>query len=175
MAFLASGGWDPTAFDPGATVLTFLVFLVVVFILGLAAWRPILNALENREQQVKSGLEEAERARDEAQRISAEFEAKVKAAQAEAQRMADEARAGAERLAAQIEADAKASADKLIDRARTEIGVAQRQALDEVRKLAVDLSIDAAEALLEKSVDTDDNRKLAAKVIQMVKKEGTGT
>lgn len=175
MSFLASGGWDPLSFDSGAVVWTFFVFIAVVFVMKKMAWGPILNALEARENQVKSGLEEAERARDEARRLSEEFDAKFKAAQADAQRMADEARAGAERLAAQIEADAKGSADKLIDRARREIAVAQRHALDEVRALAVDLSIDAAGAVLEKSVDSDDNRKLAAKVIKMVKKEGTGT
>ena len=175
MSFLAAGGWSPLTFDPTTLFWTFMVFIAVVFVLAMTAWRPILNALEAREEQVKSGLEEAERAREEARRISEEFEAKVKAAQADAQRMADEARAGAERLAAQIEADAKDSAEKLIDRARTEIAVAQRHALDEVRKLAVDLSIEAAGAVLEKTVDSDDNRKLAAKVIKMVKKEGTGS
>ena len=163
------------AFDPSVTVWTCVVFAVVVMIMAKAVWNPLLNAMEKRESQVASGLEEAERAREEAQRLTAEFDARMKEARAEAQRVADDARSQAEKIAVQVEADARANADRLIERARQEIETARRQALDEVRQLSVDVSIQAAGAVLKRSVDADDNRKLAAKVIKMVKKEGTGS
>ena len=175
MSLLASGGWSPITFDPGITVWSWVVFGIVAFILAKMAWNPLLAAMERRENQVRDGLEEAELARQEARRITEEFDAKVKAAQADAQRMAEDARQNAEKLAADIETEARERAERLLERAREEISVAQRQAVDEVRQQAVDLSIEAAKAVLKRSVDDEDNRKLASKVIQMVRKEGTGS
>jgi len=175
MSLLASGGWSPLNFDPGTLIWTFAVFTAVVLIMAKFIWRPLMNAMEAREQSVQSGLEEAANAREESRRLSAEFDEKFRQARAEAQAIADQARAAAEKLAADIEAAAQANAESLLQRARDEISMAQRQALEEVRDLAVDLSVRAAGAVLSKSVDGEDNRKLAAKVIRMVKKEGTGS
>ncbi len=165
--------WSPLDFDPGTLFWTWIVFSVVVFIVGKAIWKPLLGALEKRETQVAEGLQEAARAREEAARISQEFDAKVKQAQVEAQRIAEEARANAENLGARLESEARERAEKLIERAREEVALAQRQALEEVRTQAVDLAIEAAGAVLKKNVDGEDNRKIASNVIKMVK--GTGT
>jgi F-type H+-transporting ATPase subunit b len=175
LPLLAGDGWSPLSFDPGVLIWTWVVFTFVVFILAKTTWRPLLDALERRENKVAEGLKEAEEAREEARRIAEEFEAKVKAAHVEAQRIADESRASAERLSAELEGEAKERAEQLVDRAKDEINLARRQALEEIRERAVDLAISAAGAVLEKNVDEEDNRRLAANVIQMVSKEKTGS
>ena len=167
--------WSPLDFDPGTMVWTWVVFGVVVFILAKAAWNPLLDALEKREKQVADGLREAEAARAEAKRLAEDFDAKVKQSHIEAQRIAEEARNAAERMGQELEDAARARAEALISRARDEVALAQRQALEEVREHAVDLAIQAAGAVVSKNLDEDDNRKMAGNVIKMVKKEGTGS
>jgi len=160
--------FEPIKFDLNIFVFTWIVFGVVIMILGKFAWRPLLAKLDEREHRIASGLEEAEKAREEARRVTEEFASKVKEAQIEAQRIAAEARSSAERMASGIESKARERASKLVENARAEVAAAQRQAIEEVRRIAVDLSLTAAEAVVRQTVDEGRNRELAAKVIQEV-------
>lgn len=167
--------WTPLTYDPGTLIWTWVVFGAVVFLLAKFAWRPLITALEAREKKVADGLEEADRARAEAARISADFEKQVKEARAEAHRIAEQARASAEKLAAEIKVQARDEAERMIERARSEISLAQRQAMEDIRVMAVDLAIEAAGTVLQKSVDKEDNRRIAASVIESLQASPEGS
>lgn len=171
------GGYSPIQFDPNVFFWTILVFLVVMFLLGKFAWRPLLGALAERENRITGALQEAERAREEAKKMAADFDAKVREAQREASRITEEARTNGERLATEIESAARKRADQMVERARAEIQMAQRQAVEEVRRTSVELALAATEEVLKKNVDDGENRRLASNVIQMMsdRQQGTGS
>ncbi len=162
--------WDPLKYDPGTLFWTWAVFGLVAFILSKVAWRPLIAALETREKKIEEGLGKAERAEVEARRAAAETDAKLKEAYIKADRIVEETRARGEKLSKELEADARAQADKLLVRAREEIALAKQQAMEEMRVLAVDLSIEAAGTVLGRNVGQDDNRRLASEAIALMKR-----
>ena len=95
--------------DPGLFVWTILTFLILVALLARFAWRPLLQALERRQATIAQSLEDAQRARQELERLQRES----------AQIMA-QARAEAESILARSRSDAEALREELKQKARTE-------------------------------------------------------
>jgi F-type H+-transporting ATPase subunit b len=174
MLALPLGTWSPFHFDPGALFWTWVVFAAVVFILAKAAWKPLLASLEQREQKMKEGVERAERAEAEAKRAAAETETKLREAYAKADRIVEETRARGEKLAKELEADAHAQAEKLLTRAREEIDLAKSQAVEELRVQAVDLALEVAGSVLNRSLTGEDQRRLAREAVDLIGRDAGG-
>lgn len=162
--------WHPLKFDPGTLFWTWAVFGVVVFVLSKVAWKPLIAALEAREKKIEDGLSKAERAEAEAKKAAAETDAKLQEAYAKADRIVADTRARGEQLAKELEVDARSQAEKLLQRARDEIALAKQQAVEEMRVQAVDLAIEAAGAVLGRSVGGDDQRRLAQQAIEQMRR-----
>lgn len=169
-AFALLIDWDPLKFDPGTLFWTWAVFGLVVFVISKFAWGPLIAALEAREKKIEEGLSKAERAEAEAKRAAAETEARLKEAYTKADRIVEETRARGEKLAKELEGEARAAADKVLQRAREEIALAKQQAVEEMRVQAVDLALEAASSVLGRSVNQDDNRRLASAAIEQMKR-----
>ena len=75
LAVIASEGGNGGLLDvnPGLMIWTVVTFIVLLFILKKVAWKPILSALDKRENDIKEALEQAEKAKDEAKKISFPF------------------------------------------------------------------------------------------------------
>ncbi|MGB1620816.1 MAG: F0F1 ATP synthase subunit B, partial [Schleiferiaceae bacterium] len=69
-----------------------LVFLLLIFLLRKYAWKPILNAVNEREQSIEGALKAAEKARQEMESLQASNEAILKEAREERERILKEAR-----------------------------------------------------------------------------------
>ncbi len=128
------GGGENNLFagDVGNAIWTLVIFGLVVFVLGKFAWGPILNTLQARESFIHEALEKAKRDRDEAEARLREYEERLAAARAEATAIVDEGRRDAEVVKRRIEEDAKAEADKMIERAKREIQIATETATKEL-------------------------------------------
>ena len=94
--------------NPGLIIWTLATFGVLFLILAKFAWKPLLQALNEREGKIRSALEQADRAREEAARLLKQNEAAMARAEEEHQRMVREGRALAEKLKAEIVAKARA-------------------------------------------------------------------
>ena len=172
---LLSGGkpsWNPLAFDPGTTMLSFIVFMIVLYVLSKYAWKPLLATIEAREKRIADALSAAEKARAEAEALRRDFEQQTKAARMEADRALEEGRVAAERLARDIETRAHSDAERLRERAKEEIDLARRQALEDIRREAVELSIKVASVVVRKSLDDGEHRRIASEVVSEI---GTGS
>ena len=55
--------------NPGLILWTIITFIIVVLILRAVAWKPLLGALTAREQQIRSSLQHAEQAQQDAERL----------------------------------------------------------------------------------------------------------
>src|ERR1051325_5559738 len=97
--------------NTGLVIWTVVTFLCLVLVLTKAAWKPILDGLNNRESKIKSDLERAEEARREAETLRQNFEGQLAVAQKNIQNMMAQAKADGEKTRAQLLADAREEAE----------------------------------------------------------------
>ena len=144
----------------GLSIWTTFVFLSLLAILWKFAWGPILKALQDREDGIRSTLDQAANERGEAAKLLAEHRQQMADARRQAQQMIAEGKEAGERVRQDIEDRARAEGDAMIERARESIGREKDAALDELRKEAVDLALAAAAKLLQESLDEKKDREL---------------
>jgi F-type H+-transporting ATPase subunit b len=159
------GGFNPLAFDPGAFGLTIITILVLIFILSKFAWKPILAAIEQREQRITDAIGKAETDRKQAESMLADYRARVANVEAEVAALRDKGRQEGEALKAELKSRAEAEAKAAIDKARKEIELAKSQALLEIRREAVGLGLAVAGKVVGRSLDDADRRRLAQDVV----------
>ena len=94
--------------DPGLFIWTILTFLVLLTALAKFAWRPLLHSLAAREETIRTALADADRARQELERLNQESEAIIRQARVEAESIVGASRADAERLRGELREKARA-------------------------------------------------------------------
>ena len=163
-----TSGWMEKwlSFDPGLFMWTIVTFLIVLMILKWKAWGPLINALDKREEDIREALASAEKARQDAEKASSEYEDMMRKAQAEAQQIVSEGKAAGERVKNDIETAASGKADEIIEKAKAQIDVEREKAIQEIKSSVVDLSMEAAARVIEKNLESEDNRKLVNQVLE---------
>lgn len=146
--------------NTGLMVWTIVIFLIVLGVLSWAAFPKILGAVEARERHLEELAAAAERDRAEAARLLAEARRELEETHARAHEALTESRTAAERLREEILATARREQEELLARARRDIESERAAALESVRQDAVELSIRAAEKLVRRNLDAEDNRRL---------------
>jgi F-type H+-transporting ATPase subunit b len=116
--------------------------------------------LESRENTIKSSLEDAEKAKQELERLNTESEAIISEARSEAQSIRVEAKSAAEKIKADIMAQAGEDAKKLRDETEKQIQVEKDKAISEIRQEVVGLTITVAEKVIRKNLSKEDNQGL---------------
>ena len=156
------GGWMEKwlSFDPGLFMWTIVTFLIVLMLLKWKAWGPLMSVLDKRAEDIKNALLAADRAKEDAEKASQDYEKLVQKAHSEAQQIIADSKAAGERVKNEVESAAKEKAEEMIGKAKTEIKAESQKAIQEIKSLVVDLSIEAAEKIIEKNLDSEDNRKL---------------
>ena len=179
MAFVSEvqgseGGGGPSLFtgDLGNIFWSLVTFLAVLGVLGKFAWKPILNALQKREDFIRDSLEQAKKDREAAEARLTEYEDKLAAARAEATAIVDEGRRDAQVVKQKIEDDAKAEGDAVIERARREIAIATDTAVKELYSLTAKLSTDVASRIIRKELDAKEHERLIAEAIEELQAAG---
>jgi F-type H+-transporting ATPase subunit b len=150
-----------------ATLLAQIVsFLVLFGLLYFFAYKPILRMFDERSQRIKDSVEQAERVKEEAAAAEEENQKKLEAAAKEGQEaIARAMRAGDEaRQRAQQEAQVEAAG--LVEKARQEIQRERDEVVKELREEFADLTVAAAEKVIEKSLDKEAHRELIEKVLE---------
>ena len=163
-----TSGWMEKwlSFDPGLFLWTIVTFFIVLAILKWKAWGPLINALDKREEDIREALASAEKARQDAEKASSEYEDMMRKAQAEAQQIVSEGKAAGERVKNDIQSSANDKADEIIEKAKAQIDAERRKAIQEIKSSVVDLSMDAAAKVIERNLDSDDNRKLVDQALE---------
>lgn len=156
----AEGGGGPLDINVALIIWTLLIFGIVLFVLSRTAWPNILGAVERRETHIRELLEGAERDRAEAAALAEENRRLVEETRARTQEAINEARSQAEKMRAEMEAASARERTERMERAEREIAAAREAALDSVRREAATIAMAAAEKLVRRSLDTEDNRRL---------------
>jgi F-type H+-transporting ATPase subunit b len=146
--------------NTGLTVWTIVIFLIVLVILSRFAFPKILGAVEARERHLADLAEAAQRDRTEAAALVEEHRKLVDDTRAQVQKALGEATATADARRAEILEQAQRERDEMLARARADMGAERATMMEQVRRDSVDLAIRAAERLVRKNLDGDDNRRL---------------
>jgi F-type H+-transporting ATPase subunit b len=146
--------------DPGLYIWTIVTFLLLVALLARYAWRPLLEALERRQESIRKSLDDAQQAKQELERLNVESQRILSAARAEADQVLSSTRSDANRFREELKQKAQAEAAGIAKNAEKQIQMETARALQQIRTEAVDLSVAIASKLLERNVSREDNERL---------------
>jgi len=132
-----------------------VLFVALLFLLRKYAWKPILNAVNDREEGIKNALEEADKARQEMQNITADNEKILKEARAERDAMLKEAREIKNNMISEAKDEAKAQANKLMEQSKVAIQNEKLAAIADIKKQVANLSIDIAEKVVKEELSNE--------------------
>lgn len=126
-----------------------ILFVALIFLMVKFAWKPILNALNDREEGIKNALDSAEKAKLEMQNLQADNDKLLKEARAEREAMLKEAREVKNKMIEDAKGEAQAEAAKLIAQAQASIESEKKAAIADLKSQVADLSIDIAEKVVQ--------------------------
>lgn len=156
--------------DPGLFIWTIITFLVLLALLAKFAWKPLLTLLEKREETIRKSLDDAEKAKEELDRLTSEGDAIVAKARAEAQSIIAEGKSAAEKVRNETINNAKEQASGLLEKAEQRIQAEKDKAIQEIKNEVVDLSLTAAEKLIRKNLSSEENKALIEESLKEVKR-----
>jgi F-type H+-transporting ATPase subunit b len=152
--------------DPGLYIWTIATFLVLLALLAKFAWRPLLQALDERQAEIRKSLDEAQQARQELERVQHESAQLIARARVDADAIVSQGRSDADRLRQELRDTARAEAAAILRNAEKQIELQTLQAVRQIRTEAVDLSVMIAEKLIGRHLSKEDNERLIAETIQ---------
>jgi F-type H+-transporting ATPase subunit b len=154
--------------DPGLFLWTILTFLVLVTLLAKFAWRPLLQALDSRQELIRKSLDDAQQAKQELERLQHESAQIIRQARIDAEAVVAQSRSDAAKLGEEMRQKAKAEADGIIRNAERQIQLETQRALQQIRHEAVDLSVMIASKILRRNLTKEDNEKLIEEALKQV-------
>jgi F-type H+-transporting ATPase subunit b len=155
--------------DPGLFIWTILTFLVLLTLLAKFAWRPLLQSLEARQETIRKSLADAEKARQELERLNQESETIINRARVEAESIVGASRADAERLRGELREKARAEAEGIVRNAERQIQLETARALEQIRNEAADLSVAIASKIIQKNLTKEDNERLIDEALKQLR------
>jgi F-type H+-transporting ATPase subunit b len=144
-------------------------FLFVGLVLYLGVHKKIAAALDARSAMIAKELDEARRLRDEAEQVLADYKRKQGEVVTETKNIVDLAVREAEALAAETRKSVKEHFDRRIKLAEDKIARAEQDAVREVRTVAVDAAVAAAQSLIAKNLTADRAGQLVSESIDTLK------
>ena len=154
----------------GLVFWTAITFIFLLLILGKFAWKPILGAVSEREEGIKTALASAENARKEMENLSADNDRILKEARLECQAMLKEARELKINMIETAKSEAKDEANKLIAQAQLAIEAEKKAAIADLKSTVAKLSIKIAETVVrEELADKAKQEKLVESMLQNAK------
>ena len=135
-----------------------LIFIGLLFMLRKFAWKPILDAVNDRETSIKDALASAEAARDEMKNLQSDNQRILKEARAEKESLLKEARATRSELINNAKEEAQVEAQKILSQAQDAIQSEKRAALKELKEQVGSIAMEIAEKVLQKELENKDRQ-----------------
>ena len=136
-------------FSLGLFVWQTLLFVALLLLLKKFAWKPILDAVNERETSIRESLSAAEKARDDMEAVQADNKRILKEARSERDALLVEAKTASIKIVNQAKEDAKAEADKITAQAQETIQNEKKAAINELKSQVASLSVDIASKVLQ--------------------------
>jgi F-type H+-transporting ATPase subunit b len=138
--------------NPGTIIWMIIIFGIVLFILKKFAWKPILEALKEREESIATALNSAEEAKKEVAGLKADNERIIAEARLEKDAILKEAKELKEKIVAEARDKAIQEAQKTVEQARQQIEAEKTAAINTIKKQVAELSVMIAEKVIKKEL-----------------------
>lgn len=135
--------------DFGLIFWQVVILLVVLWILGRVAWRPILGAIQYREDSVATALAAAEEAKKLVEQVQVDKEALLQTAYIERKRIVEEAIAAKQLIIEQAQIKAEEVSQRIIAQTNAVLKKEKDAAIETLRQQTVVLAVQIAEKLLQ--------------------------
>lgn len=145
-------------FSIGLFFWMLVLFIALVFLLRKFAWKPILDAVEERESGIEDALKSAEKAKMEMENLKADNQKLLKEARAERETMLKEARDMKNKMIEDAKGEAQEQANKMIAQAQAAIESEKKTAMAELKNHVADLSLDIAEKVVRTELSNKDKQ-----------------
>ncbi|HXX90444.1 MAG TPA: F0F1 ATP synthase subunit B [Acidimicrobiales bacterium] len=146
---------------PNATLIVEIIaFLIVLFVLRRYVLPPVNKALQDRQENIRTALEQAEAARAEADETRAQRQVIVDEARQQAREILAQANTTAERVRSESADRAQQEYERLVGSAQAEIALARQRAVDEVSGQVAALVVSVAQQVIGREVDAERHRAL---------------
>ncbi len=173
LAAAAEGGESVTSKNPIVPELFELIygtiaFLVLVFLFLKFAYPAVQKGMEARTERIRKDLDQAERAKTEAESLLDEYKKQLADAKSESNRIIDEARQQAEKVKADITESANREVAEQKAKATEDIEAARNAAIASLQTSVASMAIELAEKVVEKNLDRETNQRLIDSFIEKV-------
>jgi F-type H+-transporting ATPase subunit b len=153
-------------FSLGLFIMQTVLFLGLVFLLKKYAWKPILDAVNEREEGIKNALLSAESAKKEMQNLKSDNEKLLADARAERDTMIKEAREMKEKMINDAKTEAQVAGEKMIAQAKAAIESEKNAAMADLKNQVSSLSLEIAEKVLRDELSNKESQtKLVEKML----------
>jgi len=146
--------------DWAACVWVLISFTIVLIILYKAAWKNVLQSLKDREERIRSNIQQAEDAHAKAEATLKEHAAKLAGAEEQVRLILAKAAVDAQKIADNIHAQAQADGEAERDKSRKEIEAAKRDAIRQVYEQTADLATTVAAKIIGRALTAGDQQDL---------------
>ena len=155
--------------DPGLLLWTIITFLVLVLILWKTAWKPIIEAMDARAEKVRFEIDNAERSRQEAEKLLAEHKVMMDNARAEASQIIAKGKEEAEILKNELMDKAHTESKNIVERGKREIEIAKEKALADIKTEVVLISTGIASKILSRNIKPEDQKGLVEEALNKMR------
>jgi F-type H+-transporting ATPase subunit b len=144
----------------GLMIWTVFAFLFTMWVLAKLAFPRIRDALAKRANKISSEIEAAERQRQEADELLAEYRQRLKEAREQAEDIVTRARKAGDSAKAEATEEGRHKRDELVESAKKDIEAETKRSLERIRKEIADLTVLATERVTRKSLSDEDHKQL---------------
>lgn len=135
-----------------------IIFVILIFLMRKFAWKPILGALNDREEGISNALKAAENAKKELESLNADNERILKEARADRDTMLKEAREIKEKIVSEAKGEANTEAEAIITNAKAAIQLEKQAALTELKTQVAGISIDIAKKIIKSELASEESQ-----------------
>jgi F-type H+-transporting ATPase subunit b len=147
---------------------TIFNFFVILAILTYFFYKPVINFIDNRREEIARNISDAEQTRAEADKLLSDYQAQMQASRQEAQQIVDKAIRSGEESRQALLAQSREEAAALLENARKEIRRERDEALRTLRQEVVSLSVQAAGKILGRNITEEDNARIVNQFLDEV-------
>jgi F-type H+-transporting ATPase subunit b len=146
-------------------IWTLVVFIIALIILRRAVFPRIAKVLDDRAHAIEASIDEAQRIRDEANKLLEDYRERLNEARGQADEIISRAMRAAEVHERESREQAAKKREEMLEQARRDIAAETRKAIQELRREVADLTVMATERVTRKTLTTDDQRRLVQEAI----------
>lgn len=151
--------------DPGLFIWSMVTFVLLIFLLYKFAFGPLMALQKQRQDEIHSSIRESERLREEAHTLLEDYKTQLASARQESEDILERARKVGESTKGEILVEAKAQAERAIEKAHEQIERETRQALQEIKSDIAALTLAATEKVTKKTLTEKDHLDLINEAI----------